>query len=123
MVRHFSQSEHPLLKRWLVGTTCYRGYVRRSVLFENQTHIVFKHNSHASYVDRMRGSCTCQAYAALYRKSDLALDSRQYNRNLFLGGGDLARWEGRISSARILADCKAMGIVFGAAEIPKEMLS
>lgn len=123
MVRHHVQSEHPILKRWLAGTTCFRNHVRRSVLFENQTHIVLKHNSHATYVDRMSGTRCCQAYAALYRKSDLAFDAKQSNRNLLLGYGALLHWTGRISRARILAECNEMGIDFDVVVVHEEGLS
>lgn len=43
-----SQSEHPVLKKWLLGTTCYRH--RREVMFENATHIILQHFSHPEYL-------------------------------------------------------------------------
>lgn len=107
---------HPILNKWLAGTTCYTNWVGRSVLFENEEHIVLKHNSHASYCGRATGSSTCTAYAKLYRKVDLLTDKTGYNRNLLSGDGGILQWEGRISKPKILSDCiwtVIRGPVFG----------
>lgn len=103
---------NPILKKWLSGTTCFNYWIGRSALFENNEYIVLKHNSHIAYCDRFTGSGTCRAYAELYRKGDLALDSTGYNQKLFNGSGGMRRWEGRINKPQVIADCKQMGIEF-----------
>lgn len=103
---------HPILRNWLRATTCHNYWIGRSVLFENADYIVLKHNSHASYCGRFSDNGACRAYAELYRKSDLALDDAGYNRNLFIGDGQIMRWEGRISKSKVMADCRDMGIFF-----------
>lgn len=104
--------EHPILKYWLAGTTCHRPHIHRSVIFENADFIVLKHNSHASYCDRFTGVLNCGAYAALYRKVDIAPDAKGYNQNLFTGYGELKRWVGRITKQCVKSDCETMGIHF-----------
>lgn len=109
------QKDHPILRNWLAGTTCHKRHIMRSVLFENVTHIVLKHASHGDYCGRFSGVQTCQSYAALYLKSLLQEPPGTYNQSLRTGFGYLERWEGRISMARVLADCAAMGVHFPAA--------
>lgn len=104
---------HPILEKWLSDTTCNKYHIKRSVLFENETHIVLKHGSHAEYCGRFSGVQTCNAYAALYLKSDL--QEGKGDRNSTLRGGlfgYLKRWEGRINKALVLEDCARMGVVF-----------
>jgi hypothetical protein len=103
---------HPILAKWLRGTTCYTYWVGRSVLLENDDYIVLKHNSHASYCGRFSDNLACRAFAALYRKSDLSVDDKGYNRNLDQGVGSVKRWEGRINKSVVRDDCQQMGIVF-----------
>jgi len=103
---------HQILAKWLYDTTCYNYWIGRSVLFENDDYIVLKHNSHASYCGRFYDNLACRAYAELYRKADLSLDAKGYNKNLFTGNGSLARWDGRIARSRVLADCQQMHVQF-----------
>lgn len=105
------QPDHPILQRWLGGSTCSNSTVRRSVLFESETHIILRHYAHASYCGRMYGSKNCEAYAALYLKADFAT-ARPNDRIWMLGSGHLKQWAGRLSRARVLDDCKDMGISF-----------
>lgn len=114
---------HPILAKWLSGTTCYCCYCARSVLFENDTHIVLKHGSHPSYVDRMAGTQTCRAYAALYRKADLSPDGADGGRTLRTGCGEIKKWEGRIAKSRIIAECHALRIEFSTAGAGSEIPS
>ncbi|AQH05692.1 hypothetical protein A9R05_42500 (plasmid) [Burkholderia sp. KK1] len=102
---------NPLFRRWLEGTTCGRSS-RRKILLESDNYIVLKHGSHADYVDRMTGSKACRAYAALYRKADIAERDGKYNQSLQIGDGKLACWEGRTNLSHILDECQAMGISF-----------
>lgn len=112
MSRAPAPAPHPLLDRWLSGTTCYRYWIARSVLFENAEYIVFKHGSYADYCGRFYDNTTCRAYAALYRKAELLTAAGQATDALLLGDGAVRRWEGRISRQRILADCRQQGIEF-----------
>lgn len=107
-----NEIEHPILAKWLRGTTCFVYWVGRSVLFENGDYIVLKHNSHAGYAGRFSDTGACRAYAELYRKADLIVDEKGWNYNLFNGTGEIARWEGRISKSQVLDDCRQMGILF-----------
>lgn len=104
--------KHPILAKWLSGTTCYNYWIGRSVLFENPDYIVLKHNSHASYIGRFSDNAACRAYAALFRKADLVPDASGNNRNLAIGSNAMKRWEGRIAKSKLLDDCRAMGIMF-----------
>lgn len=105
------QEDHPILSRWLWGTTCSRWVVKRSILFENDDYIVLKHNAHSEYLGRMSGSSCCQSYAKLYRKSDM-LDRDNYNRKLQTGYDEMKRWDGRISKTKVRDECRDMGIIF-----------
>lgn len=102
---------HPLLARWLRGTTCFRLWIPRSVLFENTDYIILKHNSHADYCGRFYDNVACRAYAALYRKADVT-EGASGASAFELGDGALRRWEGRISRKQVRADCAALGIEF-----------
>ena len=64
---------HRLFEAWLSGTECKRCYNARNhkIMFENDTHIVFKHGSHQSYVNRMSDHTTCRVYYVLYDKSKI----------------------------------------------------
>lgn len=108
---------HPILAKWLQNTTCHNYWIGRSVLFENDDYIVFKHNSHASYCGRFSDNGACRAYAELYRKADLSLDASGYNEKLFTGNGSISRWEGRIARSKVLEDCRQMGVHFTDSEV------
>lgn len=105
------QKEHALLGGWLKATTCSDYRVRRSVLLENETHIVLKHNSHSAWCGRFSGHGTCGAYAHLYAKETLLTGRR----NLAYGEGALKCWEGRIALSRVRFDCEALGVNFNLA--------
>lgn len=98
-----------ILKSWLVSYSCHKGSTKRSVLFENATHVVLKHNAHAEYCDRVVGSKNCPAYAALYAKETLINPN---SRAMLYGEGYERRWEGRISKKYILNSCKELGVFF-----------
>jgi hypothetical protein len=100
-----------ILKAWLQGTTCNRPACKRSILFENDTHIVLKHNAHAEYCGRGSGTQNCEAYASLYCKAAFDLTYRHCRVTLY-GDGALLRWMGRISKAKVLAECKTIGVTF-----------
>lgn len=100
-------ADHPILDIWLSGTTCSHPRIKRSVLFENDTHIVLKHSSHSEYMGRFSGVATCRAYAMLVEKTSFSND-----RDVLYGFGGIKRWEGRINPKTVLADCAALGIVF-----------
>jgi len=112
MSKHIFRYKHPILNEWLKSTTCHCYYVGRSDLFENDDHIVLKHNSHASYAGRFYDTGACKAYARLYRKSDLTPDEKGYSQNLYNGNGWLHQWDGRISKKKVLEECKEMGVIF-----------
>jgi hypothetical protein len=104
---------HPILAKWLSATTCDTVWVRRSVLLENGTHIVLKHNSHASNCGRFYDNTACRAYAKLYLKSTLLhTDASGGTPNLSQGSGELKRWDGRISLREVLEACRQMGVSF-----------
>jgi hypothetical protein len=106
-------SNHPLLEKWLSATTCDKVWVRRSVLFENDTHIVLKHNSHASYCGRFYDNTACRALAKLYLKSTLLhTDASGGTPHLGQGSGELKRWDGRSSLREVFEECRQMGVSF-----------
>jgi hypothetical protein len=88
---------------WLQGTTCNR-IARKEILFENDTHAVYKHCGHSEYIGRWSGTVRCGTYAVLFDKRILG----PYG----FRNGYMLRWEGRLSLARILADCAAAGVTF-----------
>ncbi len=102
------QQDHPILRDWLTRTTCSCYSVLRSVLFENDEHIVLKHCSHSSWTGRFSGHETCCSYGALYLKQNVKPSSRA----LSVGDGAIKKWAERISLERIQADCKVIGIDF-----------
>lgn len=108
---------HPILKSWLVGTTCSDCYVRRKVVFENDHYIVMHHYSHASYAGRFSSNSACAAYQELYQKCDLMDADGNPTAALKQGYKELMRWDGRLNKSKILDDCKAAGIVFTDVEI------
>jgi len=100
-----------ILRWWLSGTTCKNVYTKRTILLENDTHILLKHGAHASYVGRVSGVVTCPAYACLYLKSIFAIDSLSITR----GQGEIKQWGGeggRLSLKKIRRDCEAFGVIF-----------
>lgn len=102
-----------ILKEWLVGTTCHRDVVKRSVLLENDTHVVLKHNAHAEYCGRSSGVSCCQSYAKLYAKAIFDENFPDYRRSMFYGDNELLMWEGRINKTKVLADCQQqLGVIF-----------
>lgn len=112
MAKHVYRYDHPIVDKWLRGTTCHQYWIGRGVLFENADYIVLKHNSHIIYRGRFNPPGTCRAYAKLYRKADLCVEGKGCNNCLDLGAGEIVKWEGRIAKSRVLEDCKAMGIIF-----------
>lgn len=91
--------QHRLLLKFLSGSTCRH---HCSVLLENDDFIIFKHNSHYEYLNRMSGYQTCKAYAVLYAKKDCTSE------NLIHGSLNyLHRWENtRITKNKLIAFCK-----------------
>lgn len=108
---------HPFLKYWLSATACSDCYVRRKVVFENNTHIILHHYSHASYSGRFSDNNTCAAYQKLYLKSDLFNINGKPTVSLIQGDKELIRWDGRLNKSRLLDDCSANGIIFFNQEI------
>lgn len=102
---------HPYLDAWLRGTTCQKRHIKREVLFENDTHIVLKHHSHAEYCGRAYGTQTCGAYAKLYEKKAFEDQCRDF---LYAGmfTACLKEWKGRINLKRVREDCKTLGVEF-----------
>ena len=97
-------------KHWLSGTTCAcKPKDVREVMFFNDTHIVMKHRSHAEYVDRGSGSRTCNAYARLYLRAELA-------GALATNGGwrlnPIKEWTGRVNPRVVREECAALGVEF-----------
>ncbi len=90
---------------WLYGTTC-NPICKAQVLFENDSHIVMRHNGHSSYCGRMLGTKYCGTYASLYHKKT---DQRG------IGQGALKTWKGRINKRYILQDCMALDVYFESA--------
>ena len=80
------------------------------MLFENDTHIVLKHNSHSTYVDRSIGTMNCGVYAKLYLKETFFTIWNIEQ----IGYGEIMKWEGRqnVKKDKILNDCKNIGIIF-----------
>ncbi len=100
---------HPILKKWLNGTTCYHYNVMREVVAENEEYIILKHGSHPSYINRFSGNSTCGSYARLFKKFDLI---KEFDRNDTMGEHPIKEWTGRLSVKTILKDCENLGIIF-----------
>lgn len=105
---------HEIVNKWLVGTTCSRWSKKpiKSILFENNTHIILKHRAHSEYCGRATGTLNCESYAELYLKSDFEENGVPSSLTGFMGKRALIRWEGRLSKKKILSDCNHIGIIF-----------
>ena len=89
--------KHRLFDEWLSTTdcgNCYYNRVKHRLVFENDTHIVFKHGSHSSYINRMVGSRNCEVYHVLYSK-DVDVKS------LEKGSGFIKQWYGRMTTSKL----------------------
>lgn len=93
-----------LLYNWLRGTTCDRPQ-RKRVVWENDSFILLKHNSHSEYINRFNGVDTCQSYVELYRKADLR--KLHHGRPLDVHRIALGHWGGRWNKTN-LADAMAI---------------
>lgn len=100
-----------ILNTWLIGTTCRRPAVKRSLLLENDLYVVLKHHSHREYCGRMTGSTTCNVYVKLYLKADFE-DVRKAREAEFYGRGSIREWGSRVTLQQIVDDCRALGITF-----------
>ena len=80
-------------------------------MFENETHIVLRHYSHAEYCGRWVGSKTCESYAKLHTKEEIA-QQRLHNGHGGIFMPWVKEWRGRINPKRVLADCKDLGVEF-----------
>lgn len=72
---------HPLLDHWLSGTTCYRYWIARSVLFESAEYIVLKHGKGRISRKQVRTNC-----AALGIGFDSPLPANEKPRSKCRGG-------------------------------------
>jgi hypothetical protein len=101
---------HSYRDAWLRGTTCAAKYRDpREVMFENDTHIVLKHRSHAEYTGRFSGTQTCESFAKLYEKKVL---KDHLNRTGGMFAPYIKEWKGRIYPQRVKAECKDLGVEF-----------
>ena len=89
----------------------------KCILIENDDYIVLKRESHAEYANRMSGSSACQAYAVLYRKSDIQKCPEGLLKSISEGIRrygllPIKQWQdcGRITVKRVIKDCAAKGI-------------
>ena len=84
------------LKRWLISTTC-SNESRLDCVWQSDCgrFVIFRHGSHASYVDRMTGSVNCEAYQHLIDLENLISPNREGN---YL---PIKEWTGRWSQSKI----------------------
>lgn len=104
-----AEIKHPILKKWLNGTTCYHYNVMREVVAENEEYIILKHGSHAAYINRFSGNSTCVSYARLFKKEDLL---KEFSHNDTMGDHPIKEWVGRISLKKVFQDCEDLGVKF-----------
>lgn len=88
--------KHELLDFFLKGSTCF-SHCR--ILAENEQFIVFKHDSHYEYLNRMDGSRTCNSFAVMYEKYKLDKKDLQEVKNY------LIKWEGKRLSFNYIRNC------------------
>lgn len=102
--------EGPILDVWRDSLACPLD--GRSVVLENDKHVVLKHASHSAWYNKglVYAKETCGVFAELYDKN-----LHKSGQGIFMvltGLGGVKRWPGRVNLKKIIADCAGMGIIF-----------
>ena len=93
--------KHRLFQHWLSSTDCRTYHAKHSIALENDTHIVFKHGSHISYVNRVSGSKTCRVYHVLFEKAQIDVNNLGFRNNFTKGDGYVKIYYGRNTTKQI----------------------
>lgn len=110
--------KHCLFEAWLSTTDCgasYNNRLKHRIVFESDTHIVFKHGAHASYVNRMTGTKNCPVYHVLFEKATIDLRNNGFINNFHRGDGYVKMYHGRLTTKKVAELIEAdFGLTFSA---------